>query len=163
MVPSGIVKVEDMLKKRLGAEAIGNGWNSVIKLRLFYKIPTTLIIPEGVEKIGNFAFCDCWDLKKVVIPMSVKSIGCDAFVSCWRLKKVIIPESVEEIRNYAFSYCNNLREVVIPESVKRIGHYAFYGCENAEIIVGKWADGFEFLGNYAFTGCKIHVKEKTRD
>lgn len=130
-----------MLKKRLGAEAIGKGWNSVIKLRLFYKIPTTLIIPEGVEEIGNFAFCDCWDLKKVVIPMSVKSIGCDAFVSCWRLKKVIIPESVD-----------------------RIGDAAFYGCEDAEVIIEKPESEFKRIGNQAFYDCKSveYVEKETR-
>lgn len=44
-----------MLKKRLGIEAIEvSRWNNLIFS--VYKIPSSLIIPEGVEKIGNRAF-----------------------------------------------------------------------------------------------------------
>lgn len=41
-----------------------------------------LIIPDGVESIGNFAFGGCTSLASVTIPNSVTSIGVDAFEGC---------------------------------------------------------------------------------
>ena len=43
------------------------------------KIPTDLVIPEGVTSIGDWAFCECDDLTSVTIPASVTNIGDEAF------------------------------------------------------------------------------------
>ena len=127
-----------MLKKKLGPEAIERNWsvrhNCLID---YFKIPPTLIIPEGVESIGYHALCYS-NLKKVVIPGSVKYIGPCAF---WKCKK--------------------LEEVIISESVKRIGYEAFYYCSNATIILKKRREDFEKIGLNAFAGCN-DVKEEIR-
>ena len=74
----GRLRVVKMLKKRLGIEAIESDWS----LYRYFKIPSTLIIPEGCEKITNWAFYDCSWLEKVVISGSVKVIGDCAFNKC---------------------------------------------------------------------------------
>ena len=71
-----------MLKKRLGAEAIESSW-SFDYIYLYYKIPSTLIIPESCKVIGRHAFDGCWNIKKVIIPESVEWIGSCIFSGCW--------------------------------------------------------------------------------
>ena len=39
----------------------------------------TVILPDGLEEIGTYAFSSCNNLKKVFMPNTVKSIGSDAF------------------------------------------------------------------------------------
>lgn len=173
-----------MLKKRLGIEAIERGWSGHYGIS-YYKIPSTLIIPEGCERIGDYTFRCCWDIKRVVIPESVESIGEEAFYDCrglvkvvilgsvkrisygafWGcvgLKKVIIPEGVVKIGRYAFYECERLREVVISESVERIEDWAFGGCPVANIILHKPWSKFEFIATNAFLGCKdVKVDDAT--
>ena len=38
-------------------------------------INETYIIPDGVTRIGDDAFSDCYNLKKITIPEGVTSIG----------------------------------------------------------------------------------------
>lgn len=130
-----------MLIKKLGLEAIEKKWEFGISY--FYKIPfpTTLIIPEGCERIGDGVFWSCW------------------------IRKVVIPESVKEIGERAFRYCKRLRKVEIPKSVESIGDCAFDGCLNADITIKKPKSRIiKNIGQCAFGECKsvVYVKEKTR-
>lgn len=80
----------NMLKKklgaeaieRLGAEAIGGDWENWKGMSNYFKIPSTLAIPEGCKKIKRWAFYCCERLKKVIIPESVRWIGDKAFWGC---------------------------------------------------------------------------------
>ena len=147
-----------MLKKRLGIEAIERDGCK----RTCFKISSTLIIPESVEKIGSSSFWNCCKLKKVVIPKSVVEIGEWAFTGCDGLEKVNIPEGCKIIERYAFESCKEIKEITIPKSVNFIGARAFRECYKATIILRKHKKNFEFIGDDAFKICK-DVKEKTRD
>lgn len=153
--------VVEMLKKRLGAEGIEKVWNED-HISYYYKIPSSLIIPEGCVKVGDCAFLECRRLKKVSIPGSVKKINYGAFWGCCKLREVIIPEGVVKIGNYAFYKCEELKEAVIPESVNDIGNFAFGGCPVADIILHKPWSKFEFIATNAFLGCKdVKVNDTT--
>mgnify|MGYP002520365973 CR=1 FL=1 len=104
-----LLKVVKMLKKRLGIEAIERNWSEEF-ISNYYKIPSTLVISDGCEKIGNYAFCDCWNLKKVVIPESVESIGEFAFDGCEQAE-VILRKSTKyiDIGTYAFNDCKKVK------------------------------------------------------
>ncbi len=41
-----------------------------------------VILPEGVEEIGEYAFCMCGNLKEITLPKSVRAIGKDCFLLC---------------------------------------------------------------------------------
>ncbi len=47
-----------------------------------------ILIPEGIYKIGAYAFDNCPKLTKIVIASSVKSIEVDAFSNCARLEEI---------------------------------------------------------------------------
>lgn len=71
-----------MLKKKLGIEGIEGDLYNDEKLTNYFKIPSTLVIPEGCKRIGRCAFDSCEKLSKVVIPKSVEWIGFKAFFEC---------------------------------------------------------------------------------
>ena len=110
-----------------------------------------LVIPNGVESIGYYAFYGCSGLTSVTIPNSVTSIGYGAFAECSRLTSITIPNSVTSIGNYAFNGCSGLTSVTIPNSVTSIGRGAFARCSGlTSVTIGS---GVESIGSYAFTNC----------
>ena len=128
-----------MLKKRLGIEAIERNWFYIFgNIEDYFKIPSSLTIPEGCERIGEIAFSECEKLREVTFPESVEWIGYASFSDCVGLKKVVIPESVDWITDDAFS-----------------------DCYNAVVILKKWRSEFSGIGWHAFKGCK-DVKEEIR-
>ena len=81
----------------------------------------TVIIPNNITKINDFAFKYCVLLENIIIPDSVTSIGRDAFFGCSKLSNFIIPNSIIEIGEYAFGFCSSLTNVTIPNSQTSIG------------------------------------------
>ena len=77
-----------MLKKKLGAEGIERNWSGECISR-YFKIPSTLIIPDGCKKTGNWVFQYCTILKEVIISEGCKRIGIDAFKGCEKLEKLV--------------------------------------------------------------------------
>ena len=86
-----------------------------------------VVIPDGVEKIGNDAFWGCSGLKSVVIPNSVKIIGTYAFSNCKNLESINIPDGVEEIDDNAFWGCSGLKSIDIPDKFKEISTFKKIG------------------------------------
>ena len=66
----------------------------------------SVVIPDGVEVIGECAFADCNYLESVVIPPSVKKIERGAFSRCPKLKSVSGIESVQDVGPDVFYGCN---------------------------------------------------------
>lgn len=86
---------------------------------------TSIVIPNGVTHIGDYAFEEFVNLTSVTIPSSVKSIGEYAFLGCSQLASVDLG-SVQTIDGGAFSNCAALTTITIPSTVTELGNYAFY-------------------------------------
>ncbi|MDD5998131.1 MAG: leucine-rich repeat protein [Lachnospiraceae bacterium] len=99
----------------------------------------TLTLPEGLEKIDEWAFNGCSSLESVVIPTSVKAIENRAFADCSSLKTLTLPEGLEKLGKASFAGCKGLSSVNIPKSVTWIdcswGGAPFGGCGLDEITV----------------------------
>jgi hypothetical protein len=95
---------------------------------------TSVIIPEGVTKIGYGAFSSSdsgipgtlSSLASIIIPGTVTEIGEGIFRNCTALKTVTLAEGVPVISNSMFNGCYSLTEITIPNSVTQIGEYAFH-------------------------------------
>ena len=56
------------------------------------------ILPEGLVRIGNYAFSRCSSLKSVSVPHSVQRIGAHAFERCEALSFVRFPAGLQDCR-----------------------------------------------------------------
>ena len=52
-------------------------------------------IPEGVKKIGNYAFSNCCELEEIILPKSLENISHNAFRGCDKLKKIINKSDID--------------------------------------------------------------------
>ena len=97
--------------------------------RFYYIALRRIILPEGLEKIGNSAFCQAYALRQVNFPSSLRYLGEYAFnATKLEINPLVIPEGVEEISKYAFAFCHKLKgKVVLPSTTKSIGEWAFMG------------------------------------
>ena len=89
----------------------------------------TLVIGDGVTKIGNYAFAYLEKLTSIDFGSTVTTIGNYAFRSCNALSSIDLPEGVTTLNPFAFGYCLEATAVSIPASLTTIGTNAFYSCE----------------------------------
>ena len=89
-----------------------------------------VVVPRGIEGIGNFVFAGCTELTSITFPDTLKSISDRAFGWCTGLTSIIFPVSLKSIGEYAFAKCTGLTSVVFPPSgsLESIGGVAFGGC-----------------------------------
>ena len=133
-------------------------WGGIVNYFVRKTKLKTLVIPDGVRRIGEGAFSGCRLLEIIVISDSVTSIGEAVFSGCSSLASINIPDSVTSIGIHAFSGCRSLTSIVIPSSVTSIGDYAFYWCISLKSIT--IPDRVTSIGDYAFYWC-ISLKSIT--
>ena len=131
------------------------------------ELVTDLVIPNGVESIGQYAFYDCHCLKSITIPNSVTSIGGDAFYHCAGELTVNcnIPSNTTSTDG-AF-YASEFTKVTIGDSVTSIGNFAFWACHSLKGVYCKpttpptgGPSMFSYIDknyNTVPLGCKIYV------
>ena len=124
---------------------------------------TSIDIPYGTTKIGNWKFYYDTSLVNVSIPNTVKELGTNCFQGCKKLYDVSIPESVEIIDNFAFSNTgekfpngNGWVNVNIPNNIKKLGNQTFFS--NKNFINISFPDTLTEIGNGCFSG-NINLSE----
>ena len=85
---------------------------------------TKVIIPEGVESIGPYAFANLTALTEIVIPSTVTTIDVGAFYGCRNLTTVKGIENVKFINQSAFQGTKLSGELNLKKAIA-IGDYAF--------------------------------------
>ena len=108
-----------------------------------------IVIPEGVEYIGAYAFANLTSLEEVVLPSTLEAIEYGAFFNCTSLKSVIGLEHVKLINQNAFENCD-IRNNLSLDNVHAIGDYAFAGNENLKSVT--FPATLSSIGAYAFMG-----------
>lgn len=95
----------------------------------------TLFIPEGVQKIKQYAFSKNSNFTKVYLPKTLEEIDGKAFWYAGNIQEVIMAENVKNIGYAAFWNCSFLKSVTIPTSSSLIiDGDAFLGCEKLEAV-----------------------------
>lgn len=105
------------------------------------------------NKIGNYAFFNCYKLVSVITPNNIDGIGDFAFSCCSALTSIIISDRVTEIGKWVFYNSINLKDVNIPNGMARIGEHAFDGCNSLNSI--SIPNSVIEIGSSAFSGCGI--------
>lgn len=142
----------------------------------------TLVIPEGVKKIGDYAFYSC-SFKTLVLPSTLEYLGDQvfayntslrrvvflggdfkvvsycSFLRCSALEEVVLPEGVTEIEMSAFRYCTSLQGITFPASLKTVGPYAFESCISLQNIEFEPGSELETIDRYAFSNIPIKTFE----
>ncbi|MBR6284539.1 MAG: leucine-rich repeat protein [Muribaculaceae bacterium] len=95
---------------------------------------TSLVIPDGIEKLKEGGLYGCSGLTSVTIPNSMKIIGSSAFYGCTGLTSITIPNSVIQIAGGAFKKCTGLTSITIPNKVTTINGLTFSGCTSLEKV-----------------------------
>lgn len=129
-------------------------------------IPSDLIIPDNIYKIGEFSFFTA-GLKRVVVGDNVKSIGKGAFANnhnlteisissygnlthigdgafsnLFSIQKIHIPEGVEILEKQVFEFDRQLKEVTLPSTLKHLGSGAFFGAKLARVFYNGTLEDF---------------------
>lgn len=129
---------------------------------------TSVVLPEGVEKIGDNAFDGCIALERVVIPASVTEISNSAFRGCRRLREIVVAE-----KNPVYTVSGGLlmdRDgtllrclpgfaadvLTLPAAVTKIGAGAFEACGKVKTIV--FHAGVEKIAGNALEGCPATLR-----
>ena len=108
-----------------------------------------IVLPKGLEKIGNRAF-DRTYADEIVFPETLKSIGEYAFSNC-RIREAIIPDGVTSIDNYAFVDCRSLSNVHYPTGTTIVPDHCFENCYVLGNVV--LPEGLTAINGYAFDEC----------
>lgn len=136
------------------AQAITNlpsGGGNEDLINLIERDITTLNIPDGTTKIGDYAFYYCGTLTNVTIPDSVTEIGNYAFQYCKALTEATIGNGVTSIGYYTFYYCDRLRSISIPDATTKISGGAFSNCKGlTDVTIG---NGVTTINGEAFKYC----------
>ena len=116
-----------------------------------YKEGETYVIPESVKTISDYAFSQCWNLKKIVLSSTLEKIGNYAFVGANEVREFDLPETVKEIGEGAFNQCVSIKSIKIPEGVKKIRANTFEYCDALEKVY--LPDSVEIIEDKAFICC----------
>lgn len=90
-------------------------------------------LPNHLEDIGSFAFCNCSYLSHVGMPTTLDTMGRGAFELCTRLTSVNIPNGLRTLPLESFMWCPALAQVTWGDSIETIDSYAFGNCAFREL------------------------------
>ena len=113
--------------------------------------------PEGLEKIGLFAFCKT-GVVDVVLHASLRTIAQGAFAMCDNLKTVVLSEGLSVLGTNEYPggdncYCGVFEQsalecVTLPSTLKRIEYSTFRRCEHLKGI--RLPEQLEYIGKQCF-------------
>lgn len=111
-----------------------------------------IVIPEGVEEIGEGAFRNCVNIESVTLPSTLKKIGKQAFSGCTNLKSINLVEGLTELGNRAFEQ-SGLTSITIPSTLKLLDYWMFDKCASLETVEFAENSQLETVSYYVFRDC----------
>ena len=109
-----------------------------------------VVLPEGVQWIGQGAFMGNNKLETVVLPSSLTAIYQQAFQNCSKITRIVLPDGMTAVSSSCFAGCTTLARVHLPKNATTIGDNAFSGCAALDSIV--LPKELTMIGGSAFSG-----------
>ena len=101
-----------------------------VRDRAFHNSETTEIVIEGeLTSVGEGAFYNCKNLKKIRLGEGLISVGAEAFRGCEGLESIVLPSTLK-----VFEGCLSLRSVVLWNGIETVGDSAFSDCEGLGVL-----------------------------
>jgi len=100
----------------------------------FRDMMESVVVEEGVTRIGSGAFSSSKALVTVTVPEGVKTIDLLAFAGCSKLSSITLQEGLDTIGSGVFTGCENLKTVILPGGLVAIKESAFGGCKNLQTL-----------------------------
>ena len=116
--------------------------NSPPEWKPYESIIKKIIVEDGVETIGNYAFAGLNNLDTVILGKDVHTIGERSFAECVKLAKINFPSKLKQIKDYAF-YASRLDSISLPDNIS-IGNNAF---QNSKMV---YLNVSGTIGDHAF-------------
>lgn len=121
-------------------------------------VPSSLLIPGRVERIGYRAFKNCDYIGRItfsdtLILESEVNVGGENFADCDRLTNVTLPEGLSTLSDYAFARCSNLLSVEFGKRLSIIGKGAFQDCVSLQEVDLTRNDRVN-IKESAYSGCR---------
>lgn len=144
-IPSRISSYD--VKKLGGDRKIGGILFSMTYDGLFEGNSTVkeIIIPEGVEIVGDEAISGCENLERIILPNTLTELE---IRNCDKLEKVDIPGSVTSL---SLTECDNLKEINFVDDDTIINRFCFQNSGVKSIIL---PSRLEIIPMIAFSGCE---------
>lgn len=95
----------------------------------------TVILPDTLIEIDNYAFYGCNKLTGIELPQSLSTLGDAAFRDCSNLKNIILPESLKGKLSTTFSGCSSLESIIVPSKIEELSFYAFGDCTSLKNVI----------------------------
>ena len=132
-----------------------------------------IVVPEGVETVGRWAFAFYEKMKRIDLPTGLKEFGDSSFESVENLEELSMPDTVERLGDSAFCYAD-IGVIKVSDRIETFPPYCFRYCaidrlptslktieddnclhfaEEGDGII-EFPYGFEHLGSYAFSEFK---------
>ena len=143
-----------VLTKYTGNEStvvIPDGVTSIGEYAFHYSGAKVVEVPEGVISLEGSAFSHA-EVTTVKLPQSLRSIGEYAFYGADSLTSIHIPDSVTELGKSVFHGCSALTTVRLPQGLKEIPEGLFKQCNALHTV--NFPDGLTSIGKEAFRNCK---------
>lgn len=110
---------------RIGQITTTPGDKDTLFRSLIERSATSLVIPNGTEKVRSHGFNGYQTLLSVTIPEGLVSIGKQAFQGCG-LTVLELPSTITSIGDYAFNNCSSLTSITclstVPPALEDYGH-----------------------------------------
>lgn len=122
-----------------------------------------VVLPDGVTRIGAYAFWGCLSLEEIILPQTLTSLGENAFDGCTALTTVEIPASLVHIPEGAFYGCYKLSSIHLHEGFLGVGETAFENCTRLTRIyfhgsAEAWKEvDCDWIGNDAFENASVQI------
>ncbi len=124
---------------------------------------TKVVLPDTLEKIGDYAFSACSKLREITIPASVEALGNGVFTQCDALEEFSINPTnpyLKETNHVIYTADGKTlvaaagrtdERIAVPLTVEKIQSYAFYNCDTLKSIT--IPGSVRELGEGCFGGC----------
>lgn len=147
------------IPSRLGGYPV----TALAKSALAGKDFTKVVLPDTLEKIGDYAFSACSQLQEITIPALVEALGNGVFTQCDALEEFSIDPTnpyLKETNHVIYTADGKTlvaaagrtdERIAVPLTVEKIQSYAFYNCDTLKSIT--IPGSVRELGEGCFGGC----------